>query len=87
MPPIVELRRELAELAKREGLVTAFLLLTDILDQRSLLIAANTLGEQVASRAFGTPFVDNQLNLPGVMSRKKQVVPPIAAALTNPENE
>ena len=87
MPPIVELRRELAELAKREGLVTAFLLLTDILDQRSLLIAANTLGEQVASRAFGTPFVDNQLNLPGVMSRKKQVVPPIAAALTNPGNE
>ena len=32
--------------------------------------------------AFSGSFVDGQLVLPGVMSRKKQVVPPLAAALT-----
>jgi len=57
-------------------------LLTDILEQSSMLLAANSAGEAIAARAFGGSFADGQLLLPGVMSRKKQVVPPLAAALT-----
>jgi manganese-dependent inorganic pyrophosphatase len=57
-------------------------LLTDILEQSSVLLAANPEGDMIAERAFGTSFFDGQLALPGVMSRKKQVVPALAAALT-----
>ena len=81
LPPLDELRRELAATAARQGLLTAFLLLTDILEGGSLLLAANQAGERLAQAAFGKPFVDGRLLLPGVVSRKKQVVPPIAAAL------
>jgi predicted Zn-dependent protease len=52
-------------------------------DQAKLIaLAANSAGEAIAARAFGGSFADGQLLLPGVMSRKKQVVPPLAAALT-----
>jgi len=82
MPPPDELRRALMNLVAEHGLTSAFVLLTDILEQSSILLAANPAGEAIAERAFGHSFTDGQLMLPGVMSRKKQVVPPLAAALT-----
>lgn len=81
LPPIDELRRELATAAERQGLQTAFLLLTDILEGGSILLAANQAGERLGHAAFGKPLVEGRLHLPGVVSRKKQVVPPIIAAL------
>jgi manganese-dependent inorganic pyrophosphatase len=81
MPPAEELRNALADLANEQRLTSAFVLLTDILDQSSIMLAANGEGEAIAERAFGRNFHDGQLTLPGVMSRKKQVVPPLAAAL------
>ncbi len=81
MPPVEDLRRELAHAIKREELTTAFLMLTDILEQHSVLLAANEAGERIAEKAFGRVFAEHRLVLPGVMSRKKQMVPPIAAAL------
>jgi manganese-dependent inorganic pyrophosphatase len=81
MPPVDELRAALQALVAADGIDTAFLLLTDILDESSLLLAANAEGEALAQRAFhGTP-TERGLLLPGVMSRKKQVIPPLAAAL------
>jgi len=82
MPPVDELRRALMNLVAEHGLTSAFVLLTDILEQSSILLAVNAAGEAIAERAFGGNFTDGQLRLPGVMSRKKQVVPPLAAALT-----
>ena len=82
IPPIDELRTALAQQAERTGLASAFLMLTDILDEASTLIAANSFGEQIASRAFEREIHENRLLLPGVMSRKQQVVPQLAAALT-----
>jgi manganese-dependent inorganic pyrophosphatase len=81
MPPASELRHALANLVAEHGLTSAFLLLTDILAQSSILLAANAAGEELAERAFGGRMSNGQLVLPGVMSRKKQVVPPLAAAL------
>jgi manganese-dependent inorganic pyrophosphatase len=81
MPPPDELRRALLNLVAEHALTSAFVLLTDILEQSSILLAANAAGETIAGRAFGGSFTDGQLLLPGVMSRKKQVVPPLAAAL------
>jgi manganese-dependent inorganic pyrophosphatase len=82
MPPPNELRRALMNLVAEHGLTSAFVLLTDILEQSSTLLAANPAGEAIAERAFGASFADGLLVLPGVMSRKKQVVPPLAAALS-----
>jgi manganese-dependent inorganic pyrophosphatase len=82
MPPPNELRHALLNLMNGQGLTTAFVLLTDILSESSVLLAANAEGEAIAERAFGRSFTDGRLALPGVMSRKKQVVPPLAAALT-----
>lgn len=80
-PPTSELRRELQAAVREARMTTAFLLLTDILERRSVLLAADEGGEAVAERAFGGAFVDHELALPGVMSRKQQVMPPLAAAL------
>jgi inorganic pyrophosphatase/exopolyphosphatase len=56
-------------------------MLTDILGEYSLLLAGDAHGEHIAVQAFGQPFVGGHSRLDGVMSRKKQVVPQIAAAL------
>ncbi len=82
MPATDELCRELQAAVREAELATAFLMLTDILEQRSLLLAADPAGEALAARVFGGSFIRGRLALPGVMSRKKQVVPPLAAALT-----
>ncbi|HEU4324233.1 MAG TPA: putative manganese-dependent inorganic diphosphatase [Roseiflexaceae bacterium] len=81
MPAPHALRQALADLVAEHGLTSAFVLLTDILEQSSILLAANSEGDALAERAFGKSLVDGQMVLPGVMSRKKQVVPPMAAAL------
>lgn len=81
IPPVEVLRAALLEQAQRQGLTSAFLMLTDILDQSSVLVAADQWGEQLAARAFNVSFQKHLLTLHNVMSRKKQVVPPLAAAL------
>jgi manganese-dependent inorganic pyrophosphatase len=81
LPPAAELRRELAATVSSQGLLTAFLMLTDILEGGSVLLAANPAGEALGRAAFGKQFVNGRLVLPGVVSRKKQVVPPVAAAV------
>jgi manganese-dependent inorganic pyrophosphatase len=80
MPAVEVAQAALAALAAERHLTSAYLLLTDILEERSLLIAANAEGEALAERAFGSSFSAGKLLLPGVMSRKKQVVPPLAEA-------
>jgi manganese-dependent inorganic pyrophosphatase len=83
MPPASALRDALQRLAASQQTDTALLLLTDILEGGSVLVAADAEGEAIATRAFGGSFAADLLLLPGVMSRKKQVVPAVAAALTS----
>ena len=54
------------------------LMLTDILARDTLLLV--TGNEAIAERAFGKHAVDGRIELPGVMSRKKQVAPGLLAA-------
>ena len=82
MPPVKALQDELHASAKESGLFMAFLVMTDILEERSLLLANDERGLNLAGRAFNVwPDDSGILELPGVMSRKKQVLPPLAAAL------
>lgn len=81
MPPVEVLRAELSRVIQERQLLTAYLMLTDILGEYSLLLAADANGERIAEQAFGQPFVGGYSRLQGVMSRKQQVVPQIAAVL------
>jgi len=54
------------------------LMVTDILAGSTTLLVAGS--EALAERAFDKPVVDGAIDLPGVMSRKKQVAPVLLAA-------
>ena len=75
---IPELLEELGRM-KAEGRHTAMLLLTDIMKEGSRLLMASDDPEKIAA-AFGVALGDNMW-LPGVMSRKKQVVPALEKGL------
>ncbi|HWI06967.1 MAG TPA: putative manganese-dependent inorganic diphosphatase [Solirubrobacteraceae bacterium] len=62
---------------RRDHLLFA-VMLTDILEQHTRLLV--TGNETLAERAFEQPVKDGALELPGVMSRKKQVAPGLLAA-------
>jgi len=82
MPKVEVLRDELRKAAKESGLFMAVLVLTDILEEQSLLLVNDEKGLGLAAHVFGvSPNASGHLVLPGVMSRKKQVVPRLAAAL------
>jgi manganese-dependent inorganic pyrophosphatase len=79
---VLERRDELIDaldlFRQREGHVLSALMLTDILAKGTDLLVA---GEKAAAeRAFGRQSEDGVLDLPGVMSRKKQVAPKLMAA-------
>jgi manganese-dependent inorganic pyrophosphatase len=64
---------------ERQGLHVYALMITDILEKGTdLLVAGDTAG---VARVFGAHARDSTIELPGVMSRKKEVVPKLLAAL------
>jgi manganese-dependent inorganic pyrophosphatase len=58
----------------------SFLMITSIIDESTNLIFAGNM-EDTVSAAFGKDILDKEVYLPKVMSRKKQIVPPILDAL------
>jgi manganese-dependent inorganic pyrophosphatase len=74
-----ELLAKLAELRDARGLVLYGLMVTDIMAKATKLLVAGDDG--LLERVFGQPLVEGTIDLPGVMSRKKQVAPKLMAAL------
>lgn len=58
----------------------SFLMITSIIDESTNLIFVGNM-EDTVSAAFGKDILDKEVYLPNVMSRKKQIVPPILDAL------
>lgn len=56
------------------GLDLFFFVVTDILNNDSTAVAVGQVAE-AAAKAFGAEIVDGRIALPGVVSRKKQIVP------------
>ena len=74
-----ELYADIAKLKAEGERHSVFLLLTDIMKEGSeLLIASDS--ETLAEQAFGVAPKDGKAWLDGVLSRKKQVVPPLQEA-------
>ena len=75
MPAYLEKARE------EEGVDLMFLMLTNILTESTTLVYAGQRCDDIVSEAFRVTAADHAAELPGVVSRKKQFVPGITAAL------
>lgn len=76
-----DLEAEIAKVKQEEGQHSVLLLLTDIMKEGSELLIISD-DEQLAKRAFGKASVDGKVWLDTVLSRKKQVVPPLEKAFS-----
>jgi len=80
---LLERKDELLDAMKRErgksDLHVYALMVTDVLDKATQLLVAGDVGP--VARAFGKEPHDSIIELPGVMSRKKQVAPKLMQAL------
>ncbi len=67
---------------KEKGYAGFLLLITDILNSNSTGLYYGENPDKI-SQALGEEVKNNTINLPGVVSRKKQVVPPLTSTLQN----
>ena len=71
----------LKQLHPTSGLNMLFLMLTNIIDESTDLIFVGRSAAEVVEAAFGQECHDNWVHLPGVVSRKKQMMTPLLAAI------
>jgi manganese-dependent inorganic pyrophosphatase len=74
-----ELLDTLAENRESRDLALYALMITDVVEKGTEMLVAGDV--QAVARAFGTDATDSTIDLPGVMSRKKQVAPTLMSAL------
>lgn len=73
------LRAAIEKQNSEEGYDLFLLMVTNILDSDTRLLVVGE-PQDVVEKAFGKKLENNKMDLPGVVSRKKQVVPPLEAA-------
>jgi manganese-dependent inorganic pyrophosphatase len=73
-----ELLEALERVRQENGYLFAALMVTDIVSQGTELLCVGECAH--VERAFDSPLKDHAIELPGVMSRKKQVAPKLLAA-------
>ena len=74
-----ELRSAIEAQNKDNGYDLFILMVTNILDSNTRLLAIGA-GQDIVETAFGHGLENDKMDLPGVVSRKKQVVPPLEKA-------
>jgi len=75
-----ELRSDMETMRNKENYDMVLLMVTNVIAEETHLIYAGQPVE-LLTRAFGGTSQDKVLYLPGVMSRKKQIVPPLSEAV------
>lgn len=73
------LRAAIEKQNKENGYDLFLLMVTNILNSNTRLLVVGE-PQSVVEQAFGKKLEDNKMDLPGVVSRKKQIVPPLEAA-------
>lgn len=74
-----ELLACMENICRSEGYDMSLLMVTDIIAEGTELLFTGK-PKAIIAEAFGKPASDNLISLPGVMSRKKQIIPPMAEA-------
>ena len=65
----------MAGVAKEDGADQVLLFVVDILKEEATLLVPNDLVKQLAEASFGAKVSGDTVVLPGIMSRKKQIIP------------
>ena len=69
------LMTSMQEVAKEDGVDQVLLFVVDILNEESTLLVPNELVKNIAAKSFDADAAGDTLVLPGVVSRKKQIIP------------
>ena len=64
--------------ASEDGVDQVLLFVVDILNEEATLLVPNDLVKTVAEKSFGASVAGDTVVLPGIMSRKKQIIPNLA---------
>ncbi len=64
--------------ASEDGVDEVLLFVVDILNEEATLLVPNDLVKSVAEKSFGASVSGDTVVLPGIMSRKKQIIPNLA---------
>ena len=74
-----ELLDELSEQRENRDLLLYALMITDVVEKGTTMLVSGDIGS--VARGFGVDPTDSTIDLPGVMSRKKEVAPKLMSAL------
>jgi manganese-dependent inorganic pyrophosphatase len=69
------LMASMVEVAAEDGADQVLLFVVDILNEEATLLVPNDLVKTVAEKSFGATVTGDTVVLPGIMSRKKQIIP------------
>jgi manganese-dependent inorganic pyrophosphatase len=69
------LMEDMATVAEEDGVDQVLFFLVDILQEEAILFVPNELVKSVAEKSFGVEVEGDLVSLPGVVSRKKQIIP------------
>ena len=72
------LMASMVDVAKEDGSDQVLLFVVDILNEEATLLVPNDLVKAVAEKSFGASVSGDTVVLPGIMSRKKQIIPNLA---------
>jgi manganese-dependent inorganic pyrophosphatase len=72
------LMESMTTVAAEDGVDQVLLFVVDILNEEATLLVPNDLVKTVAEKSFGASVAGDAVVLPGVMSRKKQIIPNLA---------
>ena len=69
------LMASMVDVATEDGADQVLLFVVDILNEEATLLVPNDLVKTVAEKSFGATVTGDTVVLPGIMSRKKQIIP------------
>lgn len=72
------LMRTMPQVAAEDGADEVLLFVIDILREEATLLVPNEIVKRVAEKSFGATVTGDTVVLPGIMSRKKQIMPALA---------
>ena len=72
------LMRSMQDVAKEDGADQVLLFVIDILREEATLLVPNDTVKSIAEKSFGAQVTGDTVVLPGIMSRKKQIIPALS---------
>jgi manganese-dependent inorganic pyrophosphatase len=78
-----KMKEYLPQALGQHGVNLVLFMMTSIMDESSDLLMAGSGVEEVVEKAFGLTPQDGEVTIPGMVSRKKQMVPALTLVLQN----